>query len=359
MFTTGSKLFFGITFISIVAAVVHGVVTGDLAGVIILSFIAVTAAFLGGFTVWMRDANPRLTEQGVAAVPSASPVGGTMWPLVGGLSLTMTALGLAIDRRIFGVGIVLLVATIAEWMVQSWADRASADPAYNAKIRGRLAHPVEIPVLGFVVIAAVLFGFSRIMLSLSETGAIILFSAVGIAILATATALALRQATSHKVLVAIGATGLTLLAVGAIIGVNRGEHYFVAKAEGHEKKEKPNEAVAAKSNPLATVRATKGSMILEHDGGLIEEVTVPKGIAASVIFRNDTGEKAKLVVESVVVKVDDAGVSKTEPFPYATEEIETGKVKYLTFVMPKAGKYKMMVEGESGEIASREFEVLA
>jgi hypothetical protein len=358
MFTTGSKLFFGVTFLAIFAAAVHGIVTGDFSGTIVLSFMAVAAAFLGGFTVWMRDANPRLSEQGVSAVPTAASVPGSMWPLVGGLSLTMTALGLAIDRRIFGVGIVLLVATIAEWMVQSWADRASADPAYNAKIRGRLAHPVEFPVIGALVIGAVLFGFSRIMLSLPETGAIILFSVVGVAVLVVAVFLARQRESNRNLLYGIGAASVALLTVGAIVGVNRGEHFFVAKAEGHEKEEKPNEAVAAKANPMATVRASKGSMVLERDSGLLEEITVPKGLATSVIFRNETGEKAKLVVESVMVEVDEGGVSKTVPHPYETEEIESGKVKYLTFVMPKAGTYKMMVEGENGEIAEREFEVL-
>jgi hypothetical protein len=352
MFTTGSKFFFGVSALAAVSAVLHGIVTGDFAGTIVLVTAAIVAAFLGGFVSWMRDGDPRLTEQGVVGVPAAAAVTGTMWPLVGGFALTMMALGLAYDRRIFGVGVVLLIATIAEWMVQSWADRASADPVYNAKVRGRLAHPVEFPVLGFTIIAAVLFGFSRIMLSLPETGAIILFSVVGVLVLAVAVALARMDTSNHKVLTGIGTLSVVALAVGAGIGVSRGEYH-------HEEKEEPNRAVAAKSNTLATVRATEGSMVWEHDDGVVEEIVVPKGIAASVLFRNDTGKKAKLVVESVVVKTDEAGVTTEVAFPYETEEIEDGKVKYLTFVEPKAGKFKMTVEAEGGEeIASREFEVL-
>jgi hypothetical protein len=352
MFTTGSKFFYGISAISFVSAVVHGIATGDFAGTIVLVTAGVVAAFLGGFTSWMRDGDPRLTEQGVAGVPAAAAVTGTMWPLVGGLAVTMMALGLAYDRRIFGIGVVLLIATIAEWMVQSWADRASADPVYNAKVRGRLAHPVEFPVLGFTIIAAVLFGFSRIMLSLPETGAIVLFSVVGLLVLAVAVALAKKDATSHKVLMGIGAVGVVALAVGAIVGVSRGEYH-------HDEKEEPNRAVAAKSNTLATVRATEGSVVWEHDDGIVEDIVVPKGIAASVLFRNQTGKRAKLVVESVEVQTDAAGVTKEVSRPYETEEIEDGKVKYLTFVEPKAGKFKMTIEAEGGEeIASREFEVL-
>jgi hypothetical protein len=358
MFTTGSKFFFGITALATFSAVVHGIATGDFAGIIVLVTIAVVSAFLGGFTSWMRDADPRLTEQGVAGVPAAAAVAGTMWPLVGGLSLTMMALGLAVDRRIFGVGVVLLVATIAEWMVQSWADRASADPAYNAKVRGRLAHPVEFPVLGFTIIAAVLFGFSRIMLSLPETGAIVLFTAVGLVVLAVAVVLAKKDATSRKVLMGIGAAGVLALSVGAIVGVNRGEADRTEEA-ALKSLENPNKAVAAKSSTLATVRATDGSVVWEHDGSAVEEIVVPKGIAASVLFRNQTGKRAKLVVESVEVQTDAGGVTKTVSRPYETEEIADGKVKYLTFVEPKAGKFKMTIEAEGGEeIASREFEVL-
>jgi hypothetical protein len=358
MFTTGSKFFFGITFLTASLAVVYGIATGDYAGIIVLAFASIVSAFLGGFTSFTGDANPRLGEQGVAAVPAAAHVGGTMWPLVGGFALTMIALGLAYDRRIFGVGIVLLVATIAEWMVQSWADRASADPAYNAKIRGRLAHPVEFPVLGFAVVAAVLYGFSRIMLSLAETGAIILFSAVGVLIFVVATVLAKRKSVSRNTLAAIGTIGVVALAAGAVVGVNRGEHSFKVSEEEKHKKEKPNEAVAAKANPVATVRGVRGSMLIEHDNTLYETITVPKGIAASVIFRNDSGEPAKLIVESFVVETDEAGVPKEIDHPYETEEIESGKVKYLTFVLPKARTYKMTLEGANGEIASREIEVL-
>ena len=46
---------------------------------------------------------------------------------------------------IFVFGIIALLATTVEWMVQAWSERASADSSYNASLRGRLAHPLELP----------------------------------------------------------------------------------------------------------------------------------------------------------------------------------------------------------------------
>jgi len=74
---------------------------------------------------------------------------------------------------------------------RAWSERASADPHYNAAVRKRILHPLEFPVLGAVVLAIVIYSFSRIMLFLSkETGpavfgiiaALILLGGLGLAI---------------------------------------------------------------------------------------------------------------------------------------------------------------------------------
>lgn len=353
MFTTGSKLFFGVTFIALAGAVVHGVVTGDLAGTIILASIAVVAAFLGGMSSYVRDADPRLTSEGVAGVPPAPLVSGSLWPLAGGLAATLMAVGLAYDRRVFGLGVVILLCTIAEWMLLSWSDRASADPSFNKAVRGRLAHPVEFPVIAALVVAALLFALSRIMLSLPEIGAIVIFSIVSIAILVVGTAIALRSRVGKSTLVGIGTLSVVALGAAAIVGVVRGEYH------GEHHHEEANKAVAAKANPFASVVATTSGLTVETDGTKIERIVVPKSLASSVLFHNETGGKAKLVVESVEVQTDETGQVKAVNRPYETEEIESGKVKYLTFVIPKSGVYKMLVEGESGVIAEREIEVLS
>ena len=60
-------------------------------------------------------------------------------------------IGMALDTRLFIVGLVVVGLSVVEWAVQSWADRASADPVYNDRVRGRLMHPLEFPVAGLLV----------------------------------------------------------------------------------------------------------------------------------------------------------------------------------------------------------------
>ena len=45
----------------------------------------------------------------------------------------------------FGAAVLLLVSG-AEWTAEAWAQRASADDAYNAEVRNRMANPLEFPV---------------------------------------------------------------------------------------------------------------------------------------------------------------------------------------------------------------------
>ena len=88
-------------------------------------------------------------------------------------------IGMALDTRLFIVGLVIVGLSVVEWAVQSWADRASTDPVYNDRVRGRLMHPLEFPVAGLLCGGLIVFGFSRVMVALSKNGAIVVFAVVG------------------------------------------------------------------------------------------------------------------------------------------------------------------------------------
>jgi hypothetical protein len=352
MFTTGSKLFFGLSAIAVLSAVIHGITSGDLAGIIILLSFATVAGFLGGITSFARDGEVRLGSGGVAAVPAARHVGSSPWPLLGGVSIALIGIGLVYDRVVFGVGIVLLIGTIVEWMIQNWSDRASADPAYNARVRGRVAHPFEFPILATAVIGLMMFAFSRILLSLSETPAIVVFTGMAILVLLVGVFLASRSHVSRNLLTAIGVGFVALMTASAVVGISRGE-------KEHHEKEEPNRAVAAKSNTFATVRASERGIEITHDDRTMEKIVLPRGVDASLLFRNDSGEHARLVVETLAVETDAEGNAKTVPAEFHTEEIKSGHAKMLTVRMNKPGTFKLIVEGEAGEVGEREVEVLA
>lgn len=362
MITTGSKFFFAVTgilgAILSLELVIHLLSPGayvfgiDTLQAIIMVSLMVVCAFLGSMAIATRDGD---VEAG-AAVLARPLVSSSLWPVVTGVGVTLLALGLVVDRRIFLLGFVLLLAAGFEWMVQGWTDRASADPAYNASVRGRFMHPVEFPVLGFLIIGSIMFGFSRIMLSLNETGAIILFAVVGALILLAAVALANRSGVSRQALTGVLAVGVAALLVFSVVGIQRGFH---SAEDVPEVEKKASNAVADKANTLASVFATTAGLEFRHDGVTIEKLYVPRALNTNLLFRNQTGEKAKLVVESVKVVTDAEGKSTEVLNELETEYIGEGDAKVLTINIPKASSkpYDMKVVTESGRTVSTTFVV--
>ncbi len=352
MFPTSSKLFFGASFVAAVVAVVHGLVSGDVAGIIVLSGVAIIAAFLGGVGAWSRDGQAAIPSGGVSAVPSAAAVSSSIWPMVGGIAAAITAVGLVVDQRIFGFGLVMLGATGAEWMLQSWSDRASADPAFNAQLRGRLGHPFEFPVLGAVIAGSIIFAFSRVMVALKEMEATIVFSVVGLVILLAAVLVAMRPRMSGRGISALAGLGAVVLAAGAIAAINVGE------AE-HEHKEHTeligNKSVANKANTIATVKYHEGKITFLHDDAEFEDLEVPRATASNLLLRNDSDETVLFVFESVKVETDAEGNTKLVPAHVESDPVGPGKAKVLTVNIPKAGTYKLKIEPiEGGDAHERE-----
>src|SRR5947207_9755953 len=128
MFTIGSKFFFGLAAAAAVAGVAYWVDTGlEFFGVIVLISLAAVAAFLGTVIVAFRDADVAVPvveaaspvdAEGVSRGPRVSP---SMWPLIGAFGAGLVVIGLVYDRRWFVGGILVLVATTIEWVVQAWS----------------------------------------------------------------------------------------------------------------------------------------------------------------------------------------------------------------------------------------------
>ena len=65
-----------------------------------------------------------------------------------------------LDSASFIAGLVVVGLAALEWVVQSWSDRASADPAFNDRLRGRIMIRCEFPVAGLLCGGLIVFGFS-------------------------------------------------------------------------------------------------------------------------------------------------------------------------------------------------------
>ena len=212
MITTGAKLWFAFTAFALAAAVVYFLATaGDDGGAVTLLFIGAGAAVLGGAAVAVRDGDIAVSGDGTrepVVVRSALPA---PWPALGAVGAGLTIVGLAVGGLLFYVGLGVMGGALLEWMVQSWAERSTADPAYNRALRNRIMFPLEVPVLGLLGLVFIIISFSRVLLALPDKNA---STVVAIAVATIVTAIAFLVAYRPRV----GGAALSwMLAVAALV----------------------------------------------------------------------------------------------------------------------------------------------
>lgn len=337
MFTTGSKFFFGAAAIAAVAAIVFAGSSGDpfYAGLFVLVGLMVVATFLGGVVSAFRDATRPASAGPDVLLTTNQAAPNSLWPLAVAFAAGVTAIGIAVDRRAFLLGLVGLLVLGMEWVVQAWTDGASGDPTYNRSVRNRYMHALEYPVLGALGVGFVGFLFSRVMLTLNENGAVIVFVLLGALILGGAVVLAQAPALARKALPAFLAVGAAALLAAGVVGIARGE------SDHSELIEKTGKAVGDKANPEAVLRVSDGQLETPY-------LVVPKGLVSNILFRNDDSEALGLVVQAKRSRKEGTQ-TVVEQFEAKTEVIGPGKVALLTVRLPKSGDYVYWVENEAHE----------
>lgn len=247
MLTTSFKLYFGMAAGALVAAITFGYTTGgsntgplslgwkgavgNHTGYLILIGVAATSAFLGILFVSFRDADPKTAAEllGVEQPPPQLPTQPSYWPLVAMFAVAAMVLGLVLSSVIFIIGVGLLAIVAIEWAMQAWADRATGDPRTNRELRDRIMHPIEVPVVAALGIAAVPLGASRVFLSSSHLGAVWVASIVSAVVLGIAVLLVLKPRISKNIVASIVLVGgLAFIAAGitaAVIGERDFAHH--------------------------------------------------------------------------------------------------------------------------------------
>jgi hypothetical protein len=366
MFTTGSKLLIAATVVAIVAAVLYGVTQEGTLGTIGLTSAAVALAFLTAINFYVRDSNvPAMDTAAHATAPAARPApGASLWPLAAAVGVTMVALGIVTYAPITVLGFIVLVAAIGEWLVQAWSERASADAAYNADVRSRMVHPLELPIMGAILVAAIIYSFSRVMLGLpSKTGAVVAFVVVAALVLFVAGITSARRRLSTGTIAGVCSIALlAIVATGAVYGLSgeRETHEHETTGDIAEGGECPAEETEADEDASQTVSATAnvnaivilsadeqlGWELPGYDSGLAT-LTLPRTTVLNVLFRNESSERRRLAI-------DTAGASNAEDRNVVcTALVEEGGVQLLTlrFDKPSFGveePYQFTVPGVEG-----------
>jgi hypothetical protein len=352
VFTTGSKYLFGLSALGLVAFVINAIQStwSPLASLTLLSFVLATG-FLGFVAVAFRDAEaPALAQLATSAADAEGRavvghrVPNSPWSILAGFGVAALAVGVVVDQLLFILGVVILVAVLIEWMVQGWADRASADPAYNAELRARTMHPFEYPIAGALLAGVVIISFSRVMLSLTISVATIAFSVVSAVIFIGALILAAQPAVRRTLM-----TGLL-----ALLGVGLLGSGIAAAAIGPHKVHPIEEAGSTEgvSNPtglVATISLAGGVLEVQPNGKPVASeprLEVPRALVVNLLFRNEDSEPAEFVV--VTRAVVDGELTEVE---VRTGLLEEGGAQSLAVEFPSTGEYEFFVEGGAAEVS--------
>ena len=252
MFTTGFKHFFGISLVLAVASVAYGYATGggnvgpisigwkggvgDHVGYTVLASLSIITGVVGVILVAFRDADPSAQAHmlGVETVATNPPVRGTFWPVVAAFGAATVVVGLVLHAAVFVLGIVIIVMAAIEWTMYAWADRATGDADANRDLRNQIMAPIEIPAAGAVGIAVGVLAVSRILLSVSANGAVVVAGVVAVLILGGAALWAYRPGIGRNVVAGLA----VLLAVGllawGVVAAVVGERDFEHHGEEHD-----------------------------------------------------------------------------------------------------------------------------
>lgn len=272
MVTTGTRFFFGYAFAALVAGIVYGTATelegsvelkgqapfvdlpdgivnglsgpltlgykggvGDHLGYGTLIGAGVIFLLLGVMTSAFRDADAASVAElnhGVLG-QLQRPAAISMWPPLAAFGAGCIIVGLAVSPLLVALGFVVFGLVLLEWTASAWAESASGDPEVNRVARNRLLFPLEIPVVGVVILGGIVLLVSRILLAVSELGSV--FVAIGVAalILLIAALIATRETISRNAIVTAIVIGAVILLIAGIVSAAVGTRDIEEHSEEH------------------------------------------------------------------------------------------------------------------------------
>lgn len=353
MITSSSKLFYGLGALSVAGAVLWMISGNSALGAVALLFLATALIFMGAIASFTRDGHVLSTDTAAHASAAAAQRGprSSLWPIGTAISVGVIVIGLISSPGIFKVGVALTLAMLAEWMVQNWAERGSADAAYNTKIRDYIVHPLELPVAGALLLAVIVLSFSRLMLALDKSVGVAVFGVAAALVLVAGTVFAFRRNVSPRIVGAMSGVVLVALAGAGVATALDGEREQLteAAAEDHfahrgctEEKEysdkKASRSIGAKSNVLATITLRDGQLIAEVAGypEPQAELYIQRTNPSTILFVNETDEARRMVLSyGKVVEDLGGGVEKETLMQACTSKVEKGGQQSITVRIPQ------------------------
>jgi hypothetical protein len=369
MITPGSKYFLGLTGLGLVSAVLYCFLVNpsDL-GAYALFGLFISAALIAGFSIFTRDGDTDTVAEAVEA--NTETTAPSFWPLVFALGGALTLLGIATNEIVFVLGLAVLIGGAVEWVIDDWAEKASADSEFNAFVRHRAIGALDYPGIAAVVLGVVAFLFSRIMLTVSKDEASIIFIIVSALIFVTGILLAAKPALRGKSTAIISVVGALILTVAGVTSALNGEreelvkyakedpysisHRECGKEAGEHYDHEANGSVSLRSGVIATI-FVEGGKIRAQEVGLkrdVQAITIPRSNSTTILFRNLDSEEYRLVANLGEAKVGTTDVM--EKVGTCTQLTGKNEEQALTVTIPKPSNpeapYTLTVPGATGEI---------
>lgn len=369
MFTPGSKYFLGLTGLSAVSAVLYMFLINpsDL-GAYALFGMLLSGGLIAGFSFFTRDGDAENAADAVEAATRAPQP--SFWPIVFALGAALILLGVATHPIVFVLGITVLAAGGTEWVVQNWAERASADGTYNVTVRHRILGALDYPGLAAVITGVIAYLFSRVMLTSSKGGAAVIFMIVAAIIMGLGFVFARKPDSRGKATALVLTGGTLILVVAGVASALAGERPQLekyAKEQPYSAKNREcgaeeskyydhhaNNTVSLRSAVLATIFVEDGKVRAQMIGLKkdVDTITVPRSNATNIIFRNLDEEEHRLVVNLGTAVVGETGVE--EKVGTCTQLTGKNQEQVLTLNIPKPTtaeqQYSFTVPGAEGEI---------
>ncbi len=362
MFTGASKYFLGLTAAAAVSLVLYLLfVTPNDLGAIALGTVVLIAGTLAGVTLFNRDAEADTIEDATGA--ASQPLANSVWPMVCALGVALMVVGLASVAMVFLIGLGVLALGAIEWLVQDWAEGASADNKFNNFIRERALNPLELPIFAAIGAGVIAFSFSRIMLAMDKSAGAILFIIIASAVLLVGFLVAFKPNFRGKIVAVLAAfAGVALIAGGVATALSgersqlaeaSAEDHFAHKECGEEKSKYfdklANNRVPLRSGVTATIILEDGKLRAEMIGfpEPTRYITIPKANDVSILFRNKDAEDRRLKLTLGTEVVAETGVEEklytcTQMTGEDQENVLVVNIKKQSSV---AGPFELVVPG--------------
>jgi len=261
-----------------------------------------------------------------------------------------------------------VLGALAEWMVQSWSERASKDVKYNALARKRILNPIEFPVLAALGLGVVIYSFSRIMLAVDKSTGALLFIVLGSVVLIAGILFVLKPNLNRSLVVAICSLGAVGIFATGILSATTGmrEELVLAKSESHEHPECGAERsehfdklaegnLSLRSSVDATIELADGKLTARVVGFNQPQnsVTVRRANSTNFIFHNLDANEYRLVADLGNRAVAEPE-GKTEKNLVCTQLTAQGSEQSLVLTInkpaPAGTSYVLSVPGIEGQV---------